>query len=172
MFCGNRFFVSAFCGQEICGKAVGVGERADAADFFEVKEDQAHGAFEVEGFDGAGDVEEGGYAGSVVISARRGGDGVEVCAQDEDFACQRWVFAAEFDDDVVPDLWRGRTFFGLGGDGPFYFLKFRRVPDCGEFLGEQGFGSKETFDVGICAAGRALEREGIQVVFEGVRRGR
>ncbi len=147
---------------------VRVGERADAANLFEVEEDEADGAFEVERLDGAGDVEEGGDTGAIVIGAGRCGDGVEVCSQNEDFARKRWIFAGEFNEDVLPDLRRGRTFFGLRGKGPFYFLELRGIPNCGEFFDEDSFGREEAFDVVICAAGSALEGEGSEVALEGV----
>lgn len=166
--CGRLLFVGAFGGKEVGGESVGVGGGADAANFFEVKENKADGAFEVEGFDGAGDVEEGGDAGAVVVSAGRGGDGVKVCAEDEDFAGEERVLAAELDGNVVPDLRRRRAFFGLSGKRPFYFLELWGIADCGKFFDEEGFGREEAFDVVICAAGGALEGEGVEVALEGV----
>ena len=81
---------------------------ADEALLFAAEEDEAHGAagWAAEGLDGAGDFEDGGDAGAVVLGAGGGMPGVEMSSDDDDGV---GIFAAgDFGDDVVD--------FGGGAD--------------------------------------------------------
>ena len=98
-----------------------VGSGADEALLFTTEEDEAEGSARrlVEGFDGAGDFEDGGDAGAVVLRAGGGMPGVEMGSDDDDGV---GLFAAgDFGDDVA-DLSGGAdaVFEGeVDGDGAF-----------------------------------------------------
>ncbi len=89
------------------GVFFGVGSGADEALLFATEEDEAEGSARrlVEGFDGAGDFEDGGDAGAVVLRAGGGMPGVEMGSDDDDGV---GLFAAgDFGDDVADLEWRG-----------------------------------------------------------------